>query len=256
MTIRSIARRLIGEQLLGHLDYYRYPERRQAWGGPFNSQKSRTTLFRALMESLSPVAIVETGTYLGTTTEFLADTGRSVYSIEGHPRAYGFAKARLRRRRNVTLLRGDSRELLRKLSDGPLRSLAGRTLFFYLDAHWNVDLPLAEELEIVFARYPAAVVMIDDFQVSDDPAYAYDDYGPNKALTTEYVAPAMVAHDLVAFYPTARGSEESGARRGCVVLAQGAIHGTALAALPLLRPAGLALTCRAIEGEPHALPTP
>ena len=32
--------------------------------------------------------------------------------------------------------------------------------------------------------------MIDDFQVPDDPGYAYDDYGPGKALTPDLVDPA------------------------------------------------------------------
>jgi len=32
--------------------------------------------------------------------------------------------------------------------------------------------------------------MIDDFQVLDDPGYAYDDYGPGKALTPDLVDPA------------------------------------------------------------------
>jgi hypothetical protein len=56
------------------------------------------------------------------------------------------------------------------------------TLFFYFDAYSNEDLPLAEEIDIIFGRSPHAVVMIDDFEVTDDPGFAYDDYGPGKAL--------------------------------------------------------------------------
>lgn len=63
-------------------------------------------------------------------------------------------------------------------------------LFAYLDAHWGEDLPLAEKLEIVFSWDSDAIVMIDDFQVPDDPGYAYDDYGPGKALTPDLVDPA------------------------------------------------------------------
>ena len=112
--------------------------------------------------------------------------------------------------------------------DEPLRSVTGSTLFFYLDAHWNADLPLAEELEIVFARCPAAVVMVDDFQVPDDPGYGYDDYGPGKTLTPDYIAPMVASHDLAAFYPATPATEESGERRGCVVLARDDVHGAAL----------------------------
>ena len=66
------------------------------------------------------------------------------------------------------------------------KSLADAALFFYLDAHWNEDLPLAEELDTIFCRSSNPVVMIEDFQVPDDPDYGYDDYGPRKSLNPEY----------------------------------------------------------------------
>ena len=226
-------KRLFGERLLGHIDYYRG----EAWGAPFNSQKARTALFRALMERISPVAIVETGTYLGTTTEFFAESGVPVFSAESDPRVYGFAKARLRSRRNVTLLRGDSREALAQLFDGILQPFASLPLFFYLDAHWNTDLPLAEELEIIFSRCPAAIVMIDDFKVPFDAGYGYDDYGPDKALTADYGTQAMHQHGLYAFYPSTPAIEETGARRGCVVLVKDGMHCAKLMDLSLLRTA-------------------
>lgn len=236
--MRRLAKGRLGETLLGHLDYYRFPERRNVWGGPFNGQKARVALFLALMRRCSPSAIIETGTYLGTTTELLSEFGCPVYTIEDHPRSYGFARARLRKRRNVTLLRGDTRKALRQLFDGPLDSLVGGTLFFYLDAHWKADLPLAEELKLVFDRCLAAMVMVDDFQVPGDPGYGFDDYGQGKALTPDYIAPVVAAHGLTAFYPATPASEESGARRGCVVLVRRSVYGEAFASLSLLRSIG------------------
>jgi hypothetical protein len=156
-----------------------YPDRGVAWGGAFNGQPLRQALFLALIRQLEPAAIVETGTYLGPTTEFMAETGLPIFTIEAHPRRYGFARARLWRRRNVTLLQDDSWAALLTLFDGPLRGFGNRTLFFYLDAHWNDDLPLAEEIEIIFARCPAAVVMVDDFRVPrvDGPPWRRGTYG-------------------------------------------------------------------------------
>jgi hypothetical protein len=58
--------------------------------------------------SLSPAALVETGMYLEITTQFLAECGRPLYTVEGHPRTYGFAGARLRNLPNVKVLQGDS----------------------------------------------------------------------------------------------------------------------------------------------------
>jgi len=135
-----------------------------------------------------------------------------------------------------------------------LQALAGHTLFFYLDAHGHVfddDLPLAEELDIVFRRCPLAVVMIDDFAVPNDAGYGYDDYGPGRALVFDYIRPAIAVHQLQAFFPStpsvvdypstpmaAAGLVVPGRlRRGCVVLAKEARHAPVLASIPLLRPA-------------------
>jgi hypothetical protein len=60
--------------------------------------------------------------------------------------------------------------------------------------------------------------MIDDFQVPGDGGYRYDDYGPGKALTEEYL-PTSELEGWTLLYPTASSADEAGARRGCCVLA-------------------------------------
>jgi hypothetical protein len=221
--------------LLGFADYYRFPERRASWGGPFNGQSGRQALFRSVIENTAPEAIIETGTFRGITTEYMAETGLPIYSVEGLARNYGFAQARLWLKLNVHLYQGDSRVALRKLFAGKLQATHGRTVFAYLDAHWNAELPLKEELEIIFEHCPAAVVMIDDFQVPNDPGYQYDDYGPGKSLIPAYIKPILTAYGLEAYYPSTPSSEETGAKRGCVVLASKEIHSEILCELPQLR---------------------
>jgi hypothetical protein len=230
-----VFRSVLLEQILGVLDYLRYPHRGVAWGGPFNGQPARQALFREIVAKLQPYALIETGTHLGTTTQFLAETELPVFSIEMNCRVHGFARARLRRRRNITLLLGDSRTGLCRLLRGPLCELTDRVLFFYLDAHWNEDLPLAEEVNVVFRLCPRAVVMIDDFKVPYDPGYGYDDYGPRKALTADYIAPVSSMHALRAFYPSTPSAEEGGWRRGCVVLSKLSSNIRVLSSIPLLR---------------------
>jgi predicted O-methyltransferase YrrM len=241
LAIRPLLRPLLGDQLLGVIEYAVHPDRGAAWGGAFNGQPFRQALFWALIKRLEPAAIVETGTYLGTTTELMAETGLPIFTIEAQPRYYGFARARLRRQRNVTLLRGDSRAALRSLVNGPLRSFAGRTLFFYLDAHWNDDLPLAEELDIIFTCCPAAIVMVDDFRVPGDADYGYDDFGSEKALTDAYISRAVVKLGLFTHYPSTPGRHEGGRRRGCVVLSNAFRHSDELSSIPLLRNASSGL---------------
>jgi hypothetical protein len=241
------------QQTIGILEYLKSPDRGAEWG-PFNGQTARQALFVEIFAHTRPDAIVETGTSLGATTEVLSQTGLPVFTIELYPRHYGFARARFWRKQNVKLLYADSRDGLRRLFNESLRAFSGRTVFFYLDAHGHVfgeDLPLAEEIDIVFTQCPAAVVMIDDFEVPTDAGYGYDDYGQGKALVASYIRPAMSAHQLWAFYPStpsvadypstpmaaAGYADPARLRRGCVVLVKEAHHATALESLPLLRPA-------------------
>jgi hypothetical protein len=238
------------QQTIGMIDYIKSPDRGAGWG-PFNGQTARQALFVDIIAKTEPYAIVETGTFFGTTTELLSQTGLPIFGIELNPRTYGFVRTRFWRNPNVTLLRGDSRIGLLKLFEGALHSLSGLPVFFYLDAHWNDDLPLAEEIDIIFSRCPTAVVMIDDFEVPGDAGYGFDDYGPGKALVSGYIRPAISAHQLQAFYPSTPSAADYPStpmaavglavpgrlRRGCVVLAKEACHGPALASIPLLRPA-------------------
>jgi len=72
----------------------------------------------------------------------------------------------------------DSREFIQRL-DVPRQA---RT-FFYLDAHWEESLPPREELDLIIREFKQFVVMIDDFEIPNDPGYGFDDYGPGKRLS-------------------------------------------------------------------------
>jgi hypothetical protein len=231
---RRFVRRRVAT-MVGMLDYFRFPNGRNPWGGPFNGQCFRQELFLALVRTCRPAAIIETGTYLGSSTEFIAEVSKlPVYSVESSPRAFGFAAMRLRGHRNVRLSLGDSREFLTKFIGGDGVRYAGRPVLFYLDAHWGEDLPLGNELENIFDSISHAITMIDDFQVPYDAGYSYDDYGTGKALTRDYIAPHIAQYRLAEFYPTTPSAHESGSRRGCVVLAHDSHVIDALSKIPLL----------------------
>jgi hypothetical protein len=202
----------------GWLEYGRCPSQRDRWGGPFNGQSARRHLVEALIANCRSAAIIETGTFQATTTEYLATTGLPVFTIESDPRNFGFSLRRTWWRRNVNMRLCDSRAGLRSLLDGPLQRHSDRNLLFYLDAHWQDDLPLAEEIDIIFSRCPNATVLVDDFEVPGDPGYGFDNYGNGNSLNHAYIAEKVRAYALSVFYPSIHSSDDDGLRRGCVVL--------------------------------------
>lgn len=220
-TLKNVVKWMLGDELFGMIDYYRFPERADAWGGPFNGQEVRKSIFYDIVENAGLKAIVETGSYVGTTTEHFARTNLPTFSIEGNKRYYGYAKARLRKFKNIKLYFGDSREKLSLLLRRELAGIVRESLFFYLDAHWNEDLPLREEIEIIFTACSSAIVMVDDFKVPEDAGYNYDDYGVGKSLELDYLSDAIDRCQLAVFFPVKPSDQETGKKRGCVVVCKG-----------------------------------
>jgi len=215
--MRWIAK-IIGAANAGRLDYWLEPALRESFGGPFNGQERRKEIFRDLLRTLPIEAIVETGTYRGTTSLFLARESRlPVHTVEANARSHAFARLQLRafiRTGQLQPYLGDSRRFLARLARE--RRLPDANVFFYLDAHWSRDLPLREELELIFRHWRDAVVMVDDFQVPGTD-YEYDDYGEAGVLALPYLAP--LSHlELDVFFPAAAPESETGGRRGCVVI--------------------------------------
>jgi len=197
------------------------PELQFRWGGPFNGQAERRATFLEMLDRLRPEALIETGTYRGTSTEFMARhfTG-SIHSCEIDRRCFLGSRRRLARFPHVELAQSDSRTFLRYVL---ARIPHGRPLLVYLDAHWWEDLPLREEIEI-----------IDDFEVPDDPGYTFDDFGPGKRFSLEMLA-FLADHAEPLFYPRARAEAETGSKRGAVVISTGLRVTAALGAVTRLR---------------------
>ena len=127
---------------------------------------------------------VETGTYLGDTTDLLSRHARQVYSIEPAPLLYRQAAERFRTVPHVRILAGTSEEQLPKL----LPTLSG-DVNFWLDGHYSagmtyqgkVDTPIVAELSCIEAqrqRYRNIVVLIDDVRCFDPSVKEFAHY-PN-----------------------------------------------------------------------------
>jgi hypothetical protein len=230
-------------KLLGRFEYYRHPEMLDLWGGPFNGQCFRQLMYLDLALACNFEAIVETGTFRGSTTRFLAQNsgGAPVYSCEYGPLNFEFAKWRLRGDQNLFLFNLDSRNFIRDLKI----SRQART-FFYLDAHWGADLPLREELNLIIQKFENFVVMIDDFEVPNDPEYQFDDYGPGKRLSLRDF-PLHQDNGIACYFPARPSSQESGLRRGVIVLASLGLKGK-LDCISSLIPAGSVVAAKERAG--------
>jgi hypothetical protein len=108
---------------------------------------------------------IETGTYLGDTVQAVKNCFSQVYSIELGPNLYQNAWKRFAHDPNVTILLGNSEEVLKQL----LPMITERPLF-YLDSHFKYDAdspeaalnPTLGELDAIFTLCPNSVVLIDD----------------------------------------------------------------------------------------------
>ena len=222
----------------GPLDWHLFPHERDPYGGPFNGQQGRAEVFQQILKCFDFSGVVETGTFRGSTTVFLRRVSwLPVYTVEAWPRSFYYARQRFKSESGIHQELGDSRSFLEKLGHTP--ELSG-SVFFYLDAHGGEDLPLSEELQIIARLWADPVIMIDDFEVPDDPAYAYYDPGAGKRLSASYL-PRELMRKFCLFWPSMRGEEETGARCGCVVICRLGASEEKLANLSVLRKNSTAL---------------
>lgn len=118
--------------------------------------------------------IIETGTYLGSTTAHLCSMCPRVDTVEVNEQHYKVAVDYLRDRKNVTLHLGNSPQVLATLI--PPRSGKRSALFVFLDAHWGQYNPLLDELAVIATSKYKPVIAIHDFKVPNNPELEYDVY--------------------------------------------------------------------------------
>jgi hypothetical protein len=202
------------------------------WLLPLNDQLSKRHIVEDVLASWPFRAVVETGTGFGATSALLATmTGLPTYTVEEDPRRFTRARRRLRHVSRVQCVLDDSRRFLRRLACD--RSVPRRDVFFYLDAHGaDDDLPLREEVALIASCWSDSVIMIDDFEVPDDPGYGADEWGGHR-LCLAYLPP-LPTLNLEAFFPSTPAAADTGDPRGCVVLSPPSLAAR-LRALPSLR---------------------
>jgi hypothetical protein len=202
----------------------------------FNGQKTRLRVFQAINKCVCFDHYVETGTFLGMTTHFLARTaqrhGADVYSCEINERFFSIASRTVGDLGNVHLRRGDSVEFLQSLSPG----LSDATNFVYLDAHWYDYLPLRDEL-LILGQWRNTVVMIDDFKVPSDERFGWDKYDDEREICLQHIAGSF--GDRPVYFPGYPAQDEGDVPpRGYCVIATSPTLQRVLDDIPLLRAYG------------------
>lgn len=172
----------------------------------FNGQFSKQKIFADLCNAFPFDVFIETGTYLGVTTQFLARRGKPVHSVEINEECFQKAKALLRDEALVNLELGNSLKFLSRLTES---DLAKRDLvFIYLDSHWYDHLPLREEIALIAKNHPRAVVMIDDFKIEDDEGYGYDSYDDAQEVTLAFLKEELRQHHWQIFFPSMPSAQD------------------------------------------------
>lgn len=176
---------------------------RREWAAPSAPAVKRRVLKR---HSIPGATWVESGTYRGDTTAFLARLAGSVVSIEPDAHLYAKATRRFANDDRIKLVKGTSEEVLEEV----LQALEG-PVCFWLDGHFSgagthqsdVDTPIAWELEAIARQLPSLqpiCVLVDDFrEFSPVPSSGKSNY-PTRQSLVEWAATSNLAwsveHDI------------------------------------------------------------
>jgi hypothetical protein len=124
---------------------------------------------------------VETGTFVGETTNFLSKTAERVVSIEPEPELFRKAQQRFAGINNVEIINGLSEVIFPSL----LPTIRGR-VNFWLDGHYSAGIthlgpqetPIIDELQAItdnIQNFESVCVMVDDVRLFGNTASALND---------------------------------------------------------------------------------
>ena len=125
---------------------------------------------------------VETGTFLGQTTEVLSKKGKRVYSIEPEPILFANAKKYFSSNIKVEILNGTSEDIFPTL----LPKING-DVNFWLDGHYSAgttfkgpqDTPILDELKIIaknINHFNRVCILVDDIRCFNPHLVDYSTY--------------------------------------------------------------------------------
>ena len=112
---------------------------------------------------------IETGTDKGWSTKIISKYFDKVYSCEIEQDRWKYY-TNILENKNITILNGSSVDCLPKFFE----EIGNGNFFLYLDAHWNGNWPILDELRLVAEWGFKPVIIIHDFQ--NDLGFEFDSY--------------------------------------------------------------------------------
>ena len=170
--------------------------RQRQWAAPSTPSVKRGVLARHYIPGS---AWVETGTYRGDTTAFLARLAPRVISLEPDDVLYRQARLRFEADSRVVLLNGTSESVFEQA----VRSVSGPACF-WLDGHYSgpgthlaaEETPVLWELDVIsrhLSRLGRVAVLVDDFREFPPRSRRQED---SRYPTREALVEWAVKHDL------------------------------------------------------------
>lgn len=177
-------------------EYSRWKQR--SYGPPSPQRVKQAVLAR---NAIPGALWVETGTFLGETTDFLASMSPAVYSIEPEPTLASEAIEYFKNRPHVTIIQNLSESALPDL----LPTLSGN-INFWLDGHFSEgitfqgpkDTPILDELQCIqdnLKNFGNVRIMIDDVRCFNPAVPDYSSY-PSLAMVLEALEKMGLTWDI------------------------------------------------------------
>lgn len=153
---------------------------------------------------------VETGTYLGETTNVAKDIFQQVHTIEIKKELFENARAKFSQHLNVLCYLGDSSILLENIC-----KTLNKPTCFWLDGHWSAgdtgkglkNVPLYEELELIMKHCSQkCVILIDDCRLFEKTGNDLDGWEVINKNTILDIVKSRI--DSYSFYPSSLHRED------------------------------------------------
>jgi hypothetical protein len=181
-------------------------------GQPFNGDHFLEQKFLELRDKYGIRYVIETGTYHGHTTKWLAENFEHVATIE--VKEENIREAEKIIPSSVFMFKGSSSEMLWSAIEG---MGCPNNMIIFLDAHWYKN-PVLAELKQIAKSHCLPILAIHDFYNPNDPTMGYDKY-PEQGIeyNWEWIKDAVEEiYGDASMYTVEYNKEAAGARRGCI----------------------------------------